>query len=816
MKSFLSTSVNTGYISALFCAVLLFIPAVSFAESKIFPVPDIIKPNVAFWIRIYTEVSLQEGLLHDRDFPQIVYEKIKHEGRSRKALSDHIDSRRKIYQTAINNVRNSDENKWGPTEKKVAELFKLAPQGALADAENRIRHQTGQRERFKQGVERSAMYLDTISAILKQHGVPDELKYLPHVESSFDAEAYSKVGAAGLWQFMRPTGRGYMRIDYMFDERRDGIISSHAAAKFLKQNYNMLQTWPLAITAYNHGPNGIRRAVAAVGSRDIADILEKHESPTFKFASKNFYSCFLAVLEIMENLDKYVKDIQYRPRFQATSIKLPFAIRPDALIRSLGITQQEFARLNPSFRPVVFTQQKPIPAGYSVNIPASIDGKEALASLNRTPAPQRPTVREVTEPTGGYYTVVSGDNLHNIARRHGVSMQELASVNNITNSSRIYVGQVLVIPSAAAASIAAVSKDTAVTTASADTVQAVPAETVPPETVPVEAAPSQEPQVKEIVIAAAESKKSALAAKDSVRTKQRPAPAVKDSVKTAQKPAETAKDTVTTARKSESAVKDSVKTAQKPVPAVKDTVKTAAQPSKSKAAVKDSVKAPQPEPEPQPAVPYDRATIMTTGQDTISAAVAFSEAVPIPAPATRAKRNEKPEIVTHFDASVYNLGMTVAPGAMSVKVKVSVDETVNHFAEWMRVYTADIRRLNNLDEKSGLQLGRTISIPIGRSSDLKKFEVSRLEYHMAIEEDFFARYNVVDFDQRRVKSGESLWRICNDAKIPLWLLKKFNRNVNVFALKPGDNLWIPRIAAKDNHEVPSTPFEPEIGEMLEE
>ena len=788
MKQFLLNSVNR-YKAALFCAILLFIPAVSLAESKIFPVPDIIKPNVAFWIRIYTEVSLQEGLLHDRDYPQIVYEKVIHDGRRGKALSDHIDGRRKIYIAAINNIRDGDESKWGPAEKRIAEAFKLAPQGALAGAENRIRHQTGQRERFKQGVERSSMYLDTISAILKQNGVPDELKYLPHVESSFDAEAYSKVGAAGLWQFMRPTGRSYMRIDYMFDERRDAIISSHAAAKFLKQNYNMLQTWPLAITAYNHGPNGIRRAVAAVGSRDIADILEKHESPTFKFASKNFYSCFLAVLEIMEDVDKYVKNIQYKPRFQATSIKLPFAIRPDALIRSLGITQQEFVRLNPSFRPVVFTQQKPIPAGYAVNIPVLIDEKEALASLNRTPPPQRPTVREVTEPAGGYYTVVSGDNLHNIARRHGVSMNELAKANNITNSSKIYVGQVLVIPSDAV--IAAVSKDTVVTTASTDTVQAAPAEIVP-----VEAVPSQEPKAKEIVIAAADSKKPAPVVKDSVKTAQKSAPAVKDSVKTAQKPVP--------------AVKDTVKTTQKPAPAAKDTVKTAVQVSE---AVKDSVEASQPQPA---AIPADRATIMSDAdQDTISTAVAFSEAVPVPAP-TRANRNQKPEAVTHFDASVYDLGMTVAPGAMSVKVKVSVDETINHFAEWMRVYTADIRRLNNLAPDAPLQLGRTVSIPIGRSSDLKKFEVSRLEYHMAIEEDFFARYNIADFEQRRVKSGESLWRICNEAKIPLWLLKKFNRNVNVFALKPGDNLWIPRIATKDNHEVPSTPFEPEISESQEE
>ncbi|MCL2689499.1 MAG: LysM peptidoglycan-binding domain-containing protein [Chitinispirillia bacterium] len=813
MKQFLLTSVNR-YRSALFCAVLFFIPAASFAESKIFPVPDIIKPNVAFWIRIYTEVSLQEGLLHDREYPQIVYEKVIHGGRRGKALSDHIDSRRKIYQAAIRSVREGNESKWGPVEKQVAEAFKNAPQGALADAENRIRHQTGQRERFKQGVERSAMYLDTISAILKQNGVPDELKYLPHVESSFDAEAYSKAGAAGLWQFMRPTGRGFMRIDYMFDERRDAIISSHAAAKFLRQNYNMLQTWPLAITAYNHGPNGIRRAVAAVGSRDIADILEKHESPTFKFASKNFYSCFLAVLEIMENLDHYVKDINYRPRFEATSIKLPFAMRPDALIRSLGITQQEFARLNPSLRPVMYTQQKPIPAGYAINIPANMDGRETIASLNRTPAPQRPTVREVTEPTGGYYTVVSGDNLHNIARRHGVSMQELASVNNITNSSRIFVGQVLVIPSSvAAAAAAAVSKDTA---AEAQPDRAVIMTAAQQDS--IAAAAKQD----SINIAARRDSIAVAAKRDSIMNAVR-----RDSIKAAAKQDSimnaVRRDSIKTAAKKDS-IKISARRDSIAITAKKDSMKIAAKRDSIAAAAKrdsikiaarrDSVKAAAKQDSIMNAARIDSIKTAAAIPDTISAAVAFSEAVSVPA--LRSNRNEKPVAVTHFDAAVYNLGMTVAPGAMSVKVKVSVDETLTNFAEWMRVYTADIRRLNNLAPDAPLKLGQTLSIPIGRSSDIKKFEVSRLEHHMAIEEDFFARYNIVDFERRRVRSGESLWRICNEAKIPLWLLKKFNRNVNVFALKPGDNLWIPRIAAKDNHEVPSQPFEVEIGENIEE
>ena len=83
---------------------------------------------------------------------------------------------------------------------------------------------------------------------------------LPHVESSFNAAAYSKVGAAGLWQFMRSTGRRYMRVDDAVDERLDPYRSTEAAAQLLAYNYRVLGSWPLALTAYNHGAAGMRRA----------------------------------------------------------------------------------------------------------------------------------------------------------------------------------------------------------------------------------------------------------------------------------------------------------------------------------------------------------------------------------------------------------------------------------------------------------------------------------------------------------------------------------------------------------------------------
>jgi membrane-bound lytic murein transglycosylase D len=796
------------------------------AEPNLFPVPDIIKNNVAFWIRIYTEVSLQEGLLHDRDYPQVVYEKIANGDMTGKKLSELIDRRRKIYVDAIIAVRDSSPAKWGATEKRVAELFKSAPEGAIAGAEERIRHQGGQRERFKLGLARSAMYLDTISAILKKHGVPDELKYLPHVESSFDAEAYSKVGAAGLWQFMRSTGRLYMKVDYMFDERRDPIISTNAAAKFLKANYDMLGAWPLAITAYNHGPNGIRGAVEKLGTRDIAVILQKHESASFRFASKNFYSCFAAVLQIAEKPEKYFKDIKYYAKYSATGLKLPFAMKPDALCKALGITEYDFKALNPSLRPVVFSQKKPIPAGYNVNVPSRISYEEAIAALNRTPLPMRTTPKEAAEAaeTEGYYTIVSGDNLQGIAKRLGVQMSDLAAANNITNSSKIQVGQVLLIPSGDAglawgATIIASKPAPKAGTAPADTATLAAA----PKTKPMPKAKAADTvkaaaSINIAMTQPADTVKKVPPAADTAQTA-----AVSKSVTMAVSISTPAAGPVDTVKKVSTAV-DTAKAAGAPAP-VKPTVKpllrylriTIKPPSFERAA---------PPAPPAPPTPITPAPMPAVDTSATVAAAPTPPPTPTPAPIdtavlkTTAKPakinpNVKPDTDPTFNADVYDLGMTVAPGGSSVRVRVSVDEAIGRFAEWMRVNISDIRAANDMAEGAALPLGSFISIPIKSSTNIRRFEVNRLQYHMAIEEDFFANFIVTDFEQRKVKPGVNIWRICSEVQIPIWLLKKYNRGVNFYALQPGNTLWIPKIGVKDADASTGNEFDPAVSEAEE-
>jgi hypothetical protein len=135
--------------------------------------------------------------------------------------------------------------------------------------------------------------------------VPDSLAVLPFIESGYNPDAYSHVGAAGLWQIMKGTGRPFLRISRKVDERRDPFKATAAAAQILKGNYRALGTWPLAITAYNHGAAGVGRGVKDAGSREISDLVQRYKGPAFGFASRNFYAEFAAVLELISQRQQY-------------------------------------------------------------------------------------------------------------------------------------------------------------------------------------------------------------------------------------------------------------------------------------------------------------------------------------------------------------------------------------------------------------------------------------------------------------------------------------------------------------------------------
>ena len=420
--------------------ILLF-PATGFT-SQYFPEPSSLRDNISFWKKIYTEVSLKEGLLHDSEYPLVIFKKVYVGKRYGRSLSRYIKREKRKIEQYISHVKNRPPEKWSFEEQRIAGLYeRFAPRHALKRAHRRIRFQRGQRERFLKGLERSGQYIDEIRQILKKYRVPPELSYLPHVESSFNPEARSKAGASGLWQFITSTGRLYLKIDSAVDERRDPILSTVAAAKLLRHNYEKLNSWPLAITAYNHGLLGMKRAVKRTGSRDISLIIKHHKSRSFRFASKNFYSCFIAVTDIDPNYKRYFSNVRFLPPLKRKCVTLSHYIRVNVLCDYLNVSKKTFKRLNPAIRSNIFRYNRPVSKGARIFLPDSMSMSSIKQRLQRIPAKFKSK-----KPLMVTYKVRRGDYLGKISRKTGVSASAIARANNMRLNSRIYPGQKLYIP----------------------------------------------------------------------------------------------------------------------------------------------------------------------------------------------------------------------------------------------------------------------------------------------------------------------------------------------------------------------------------
>jgi len=253
-------------------------------------------------------------------------------------------------------------------ERHVAALFPGAGSSQLIKASESIRTQIGQRERFREGVVRSGAYLPEIRRIFREYNLPVELAYLPHVESSFNPEAYSKAGASGLWQFTRSTGKTYMRIDDLIDERQDPIIASHAAAKFLKRNHSLLDSWPLALTAYNYGTSGMMRAKKAKGSYE--KIFLEYQEGYFKFASRNFYPSFLAALRVAHRFEQDPSLSRHKPT-PTTTVRLSNPVSLATISRNFNVHITTLTKLNPAFQTPIIRGGKHLPPGYQLKLPAT-------------------------------------------------------------------------------------------------------------------------------------------------------------------------------------------------------------------------------------------------------------------------------------------------------------------------------------------------------------------------------------------------------------------------------------------------------------
>jgi membrane-bound lytic murein transglycosylase D len=366
-----------------------------------FPLLPGLESAVEFWKKIFTEYSMSQLVFFDPLDMSRIYDVLDIGEESR--TSEYIDGERERIAAAHG-----------------------------VDLE-RVRAQRGIKERTAAGLKRSGRHITHMQQIFRERGLPIELTYLPIVESSYDITARSNVGALGMWQFMRATGRQYMRVDRSIDERRDPIESTRAAASFLRESYETLGNWPLAITAYNYGPGGMSRAVAAIESDNLVDLIRDYQHPYWGFAPKNFYAEFLAAVEIGKNVNQYFPELQLEAPSAFQEIELKNSVSLTALAKNTGLTRDQLLGWNPALS----AQTRLVPAGYRVKVPVDSKMQPIIEVAQTQPKEQPQVVR---------HQVKRGETLFQIARRYGASVDRILKVNGMGKSHRLQAGTTLLIP----------------------------------------------------------------------------------------------------------------------------------------------------------------------------------------------------------------------------------------------------------------------------------------------------------------------------------------------------------------------------------
>lgn len=371
--------------------------AIGWSETA-FAVPGGMKTRVEFWKRIYSKLTTDQGVLHDPVTLE-VYDTLEFEplregesiGANARARQKIVDRRRsEIGDRLLALQARLDQLRAG----EITTPFDDVPPPALKDAElsgddlrywkmyesdndpakfkkaaARIRFQLGQRDKVLLGIFYSGRYLKAMEKIFRDEGLPIELTRLPFVESSFNTRARSKVGASGIWQFMRKTARPYLKINPDVDERNDPLTATLAAARLMKSNYAMLRSWPLAVTAWNHGPSGVRNVSQKLSTDDIAFITNTYTSRTFGFASQNFYACFLAILEIERDARKYFAKPVWQASFDSVEVRTKTSVAWPVVVKLFDGDEALAQEYNPQITQHGRSSKPRIGRGVRLHIP---------------------------------------------------------------------------------------------------------------------------------------------------------------------------------------------------------------------------------------------------------------------------------------------------------------------------------------------------------------------------------------------------------------------------------------------------------------
>ena len=714
------------------------------------PRPPEIEPDIRFWTRVYTEVDTASGFIHDDRNLDVVYRTLRFdEGASQRSRRNEINAATESIRGTLRTLATGKRDNLSQEEQRILSLW---PEGVsnqtLASAVDRLRFQLGQSNRFRAGLIRSGRWKPYIREVLQQEGVPAELIALPHVESSFDPTAYSRAGAAGMWQFTRSTGLRYMRIDHIVDDRRDPFFATVAAAQLLRDNYEVLQNWALAITAYNHGQSGMRNAVRSTGTDRIEVILREYNGRLFGFASRNFYVAFLAAVDVDANAEAYFGPLNPDPVADTAVMSVPDYVTVSTLADAFDVSHDVLRNWNPALTAAVWSGEKFVPRGFRLRVPGDVvpNAAERLAAV---PA----SLRYTAQRPDVLHRVQRGETVSGIAARYRVSQSALVQLNNLRSQNFIRVGQELRLPGNNGARPITLAQRDGVPSGDGGTYIVRAGDSIDGIARMYGVSP-------EDLLA-----RNAIANADRIYVGQElvVGGAVDGTVAES-----TAEEPVAAAAAAEESAPDA-----EPAPAPQAVAAAPADP-------------PEP-PSEEPVVEQER--------------VVVAEATPGPAVAT----GSEPE--TQFDPDAPALAPADAETEDTVNVlasdqaelaadpsdylvrqdgtiEVQALETLGHYADWLEIRTQRLRDINGMPFREPVVIGRRLRLDFSEVSQ-DAFEAKRVAYQQETQEAFFQSFDVTGVEHHVVEPGESLWQLAlQDFRVPVWLVRQYNPDLDLDRVAP--------------------------------
>jgi membrane-bound lytic murein transglycosylase D len=441
-------------VRALGLVVAFVVASAARAVPAEFDKPAAIAPNVAFWKRVYAEWRVDQIALHDEQDLSLVYRVIEApprggkdaRGRTRKQVVASAVSETAAALRSLQKKKPLKPDGLSDVEKEVFAAMQNVNRADKYDHADGVRAQNGMRERFLQGYQKSGLYEKFISDEMERNGLPRQLIGIAFVESLFFTGARSKVGAAGIWQFMPYTGKEYMHINAVVDERWDPMLATESAARYLKQAKTELDTWPLAITSYNYGRGGMRSLANAAGTNDFGVILAVTKGKRFGFSARNYYASFLAVLELLDEAPKHFGGVKKLPPWTYDVVRAPFPLYAQQITTTGLVDAGTFDALNPALTAAAIAGRVFLPHGLSFRVPAGA-GEAVAAALAALPDAEK---RKASRAVQAVHVANGRQTLAAIAKKYLVDVDDLSTRTGLSATSVPAKGHKVSIPASSA------------------------------------------------------------------------------------------------------------------------------------------------------------------------------------------------------------------------------------------------------------------------------------------------------------------------------------------------------------------------------